>query len=135
MSIRIVLADDHAAWRQHLRATLADESDVQVVAEAADGQAALHLVHALVPDLVLIDVIMPQLSGIEATRRILAAHPAVQALALSMHADRRFVESMLRAGASGYVLKERVFTDLVSAIRSVVAGQPYLSPPLRNLGL
>ena len=135
MSIRIMLADDHAAWRQHVQALLVDESDVEFVAEAADGQTALRLVHALLPDLILMDVIMPQLNGIEATRRILAAHPAVQVLALSMHADRRFVEIMLRAGASGYVLKERMFTDLVSAIRAVLAGQRYLSPPLRSLSL
>ncbi len=135
MSIRIMLADDHAAWRQHLQALPADESDVEFVAEAADGQAALRLVHALVPDLILMDVIRPQLSGIEAPRRILTAHPAVQVLALSMHADRRFVENMLRAGTSGYVLKERIFTDLVSAIRIVLAGQLYLSPPLKSLDI
>jgi len=116
MSTRIILADDHTLMRQSLRAILERQSDLQVVAEAEDGLVALQRVQELVPDIVIMDVVMPKLHGLEATRQIVASHPAVKVIALSIHADPRFVAGMLHAGAVGYVLKGHAFDELVSAI-------------------
>ena len=126
MTIRIVLADDHKLFREGMRALLAKERDMDVVAEAGNGRATLQLVDKLSPDVVVMDVSMPDTNGIEATRKIAASHPQARILAVSMHADRRFVAEMLRAGASGYVLKDCASEELVRAIRTSADRQTYL---------
>ncbi len=135
MSTRIVLTDDHALMRQSLRAILERQPDLQVVAEAEDGLVALQRVQELVPDIVIMDVVMPRLHGLEATRQIVASHPTVKVIALSIHADPRFVKGMLHAGAVGYLLKGHAFAELVSAIRTVLTGQRYISPNISGMAI
>jgi len=130
MSIRIVVADDHRIVRDGLAALLAREADLELVGQAEDGHAALRRVRELQPDVLVTDVAMPGLNGIEAIRRIRADHPAVKPLCLSMHGDSRMVMGMIDAGAAGYVLKDCAFDELGRAIRKVMAGQIYLSPDL-----
>jgi len=127
MSVRILLADDHRILREGLRSLLAQQPDMVVVGEAADGEEAVALAGQLRPDLVIMDVVMPGLDGVVATRRIRAEIPATRVIALSMHADRRFVSEMLRAGALGYLLKDSAFEELHQAVRTVMDGRPYLS--------
>ena len=135
MSTRIVLADDHALMRQSLRAILVRQPDLQVVAEAEDGLVALQRVQELMPDIVIMDVVMPRLHGLEATRQIVASHPAIKVIGLSIHADTRFVEGMLHAGAVGYLLKGHAFAELVRAVRTVLTGQRYISPHIPGIAL
>lgn len=135
MAITIVLAEDHQAHRDYLRNKLDQEPDMTVVAQAEDGQAAVRTVQDRAwqnqaPDLVIMDITMPHLNGVEATRQILSSHPSVKVLALSIHDGRQFVEAMVQAGASGYVLKDDIFADLTRAIRAVATGQSYFSPGL-----
>ena len=130
MSIRIVLADDHRILREGLAAMLAREPGFELVGQAEDGHAAVRRVRELQPDVLVSDVSMPGLNGIEAVRRIHADHPAVRAVCLSMHNDSRMVMGMLDAGAAAYVLKDTCFEELASAIRKVMAGQVYLSADL-----
>jgi len=130
MSIRIILADDHKITRQGLRSLLEKQSDMQVVGEAQDGRTAVLQVGQLSPDVVIMDVSMPDLNGIEATRQILSKSPNVKIVALSMHSDLQFVAEMLRSGAAGYLLKDCAFEELAGAIRTVVANQTYLSPTI-----
>jgi NarL family two-component system response regulator LiaR len=131
--IRIVIADDHQLIREGLRGLLDREPDMEVVGEAQDGRAALGLVADLSPEVVIMDVAMPDLNGIEATRKVIAAFPAIRVIALSMHSDKRFVAGMLKAGASGYLLKDCAFSELASAVRTVAAGKVYLSPGIAGL--
>jgi len=133
MSLRILLADDHGIIRQGLRSLLEKQPDMQVVAEAEDGRTALSLVRELVPDIVVMDVTMPNLNGIEATGQIVHEFPEVKVIALSIHSNRRFVADMLKAGASGYVLKECLFDELAQAIRTAAAGGTYLSPRITGV--
>jgi DNA-binding NarL/FixJ family response regulator len=133
MAIRIILADDHPLWRQTLRDWLAPASDLQVVGEAADGQAALRLAQALAPNVVVMDVVMPGMDGLQVTRQLVAHHPASTVLALSLHTDPRLVTGMLEAGAAGYVLKGGGAPEVLRAIRRVAAGGTYLSPAVRGL--
>ena len=121
--MRVVLVDDNAGMREALRALLAEQSDIEVVGEVADGRAAVECVLELRPDLVLMDVAMPGMGGIEATRRVLAGLPSVQVIGLSLHDDRHCVEAMRAAGASGYLLKGRVHEQLAQAMRAVAAGR------------
>ena len=130
--IRIVLADDHVVVRQGFRMILAAQPDLTVIGEAANGREAVELAEQLQPDLVVIDVSMPELNGIEATRRILEAVPRCRVLALSMHRDSVYVREILRAGAHGYLLKDSIDQDLLSAVRSVAQGQGYLSPAVSD---
>ena len=130
MSIRILLADDHNLIRQGLRSLLEKQADIEVVGEAAEGQAALNLAKETSPDIIVMDVSMPGLNGIEATRQIVSDNPEVKVLALSMYADKRFVIGMLRAGASGYMPKDCAFEELVQGIRAIVANEMYLSPTI-----
>jgi DNA-binding NarL/FixJ family response regulator len=127
MSIRILLADDHAIVRQGLHSLLEKEPDIEVVGEAEDGRKALELVKELLPDVVVMDITMPNLNGVDATRQIVHEFPKVKVIALSMHSDRTFVVSMLKAGASGYVLKECLSDELVEAIRTVAGDGWYIS--------
>ncbi|MBI2460697.1 MAG: response regulator transcription factor [Candidatus Rokubacteria bacterium] len=127
---KILLVDDHAIVRAGLRLLLESQSDLAVVGEAASGREAIRAVKELRPDLVLMDVAMPDLNGLEATRRIKAEHAKVQVLALTMHENEQYFFQMLHAGAAGYVVKGAPPEELIGAIRSVTRGEAYLSPPL-----
>lgn len=133
MSIRIIIADDHQIVRQGLSTLLAKEPDMEVVAEAENGRKVVQMAKELSPHIVIMDVNMPDLNGIEATRQILHASPAVKVIALSMHTDRRFVVNMLKAGACGYLLKDCAFEELAHAIRLVMANKTYLSPGVSDI--
>lgn len=125
---RVLLADDHKILRQGLRTLLEQEKDIQVVGEADNGRLSVELTGELAPDVVIMDVAMPDLNGIDATRRITEADPRTRVLALSMHSDGRYVRGMLQAGARGYILKDCAAEELTHAIRTVMAGQVYVSP-------
>lgn len=127
-TIRILIADDHAFVREGTRRILEQEPDLEVVAEAGDGEEAVGLVLDLKPDVALIDVAMPKLDGIEATRRIKALYPAVAVLVLSAYDDDQFVFGLLEAGAAGYMLKSVRGHEIVEAIRAVHAGESVLHP-------
>lgn len=133
MSIKVLLVDDHAIIREGLRSLLEKQPDIEVVADTDDGRKALELVRELSPDIVIMDVTMPRLGGIEATRQITGGFPDVKVIALSIHSRRRFVADMLSAGAAGYILKECLFDELVAAIRAVAAGGRYLSPRITEV--
>jgi two-component system response regulator NreC len=133
MTIKIVLADNHQIIRQGLAQLLAGEPDMHVVGEAEDYRTTLKLIQEFSPQVVIMDISMPELSGVEATRRILSHYPGVKVLTLSMHSDSLFVLNMLNAGASGYLLKDCALEELVKAIRTVVTRKIYLSPNLSNL--
>jgi len=126
--MKVLLADDHRIVREGLKSLLEGQPDLTVVAEASDGRQAVQLARELSPDVVVMDVAMPQLNGIEATRQLAGQDPGMKIVALSMHSDRRFVSEALKAGASGYVLKDGAFDELISAIRAVVSDKVYLSP-------
>lgn len=128
MSLRVLLVDDHQLVREGLRRILEATSDIQVVGEAEDGRAALAAVAEHRPDVVVMDVGMHGLNGIEATQRLRQAHPSVKVVALSAHADKRYVRNMVRAGAAAYVLKESASDDLLRAVRAAAHGEHYLSP-------
>jgi two-component system response regulator NreC len=128
MTIKILLADDHMIVRDGLRSLLERDGDLEVVGEAPNGQAAVELTHGLMPDVIIMDVAMPGMNGIEATVKIMEDRPDAKVIGLSMHGDRRFVTSMLDAGASGYLLKDSAFDELVEAIKAVISGQVYLGP-------
>lgn len=127
MAIRILLVDDHRVVVEGLRALLNDEQGLEVVGLAEDGRTALAMVDQLSPEVVIMDVTMPELSGIQATATLVADHPRTRILALSTHTDGRYVRSMLEAGAHGYVTKQMAGEELVQAIREVAQGRKYLS--------
>src|SRR3990170_5469489 len=133
MSIRVLIVDDHKIMREGLRSLLEKQPDIEVVAEAESAREALKLVEEFMPNLVIIDVVMPSLNGIEATRRILAKVPTIKVIALSMYSDKRFVMEMLRAGASGYLLKDCAFEELDEAIRAVVQDRTYITPRIIDI--
>ncbi|MEJ2069777.1 MAG: response regulator transcription factor [Syntrophobacterales bacterium] len=133
MSIRIIIADDHQIVRQGLKLLLEKESDMEVVGEAEDGRRTVTLAKDLTPDIVLMDVKMPEMNGIEASYQILSEFPNVNVIALSMYSDRRFVLDMLKAGARGYLLKDCAFEELAQAIRLVMAKKTYLSPGIAEI--
>jgi DNA-binding NarL/FixJ family response regulator len=126
--IRIVLADDHALVRQGLKAILDREADLQVVGEAADGREAVQMAATLRPDVVVMDVSMPRLNGIEATRRIVAESPDTRVIVVSMHVGEEYVFALLKAGARGYVLKESPVSEVIDAVRAVHDGGTCLHP-------
>lgn len=133
MSIRILIADDHQIMRQGLKILLEKEPDMEVVAEAEDGRRTVSLVKELIPHVVVMDVKMPDLNGIEASLQILSELPEVKVVALSMYADRRFVTNMLKAGAHGYLLKDCAFEELAHAIRLAMSNKTYLSPGVAEI--
>jgi two-component system response regulator NreC len=126
--IRILLADDHAVVRQGFKMILAAQPDMEIVGEAGNGREALELAGQLQPDVAVMDVAMPELNGIEATRRLADISPRTRVLALSMHKDSVYVREILRAGARGYLLKDSISSDLLAAVRAVARGEGYLSP-------
>lgn len=125
--IRVLLAEDHAIVREGLRLLIEKQPDIELVYEAEDGRAAVEHARELLPDVVIMDITMPNLNGVEATRQITKEFPRIKVIALSVHSNRRFVADMLEAGAAGYVLKECLFDELVQAIQAVSAGKTYLS--------
>lgn len=133
MGIKIILADDHKIVRDGLRTLIQRETDMDVIAEAEDGKIVVKLVQQLLPDLVIMDIVMPSMNGIDATRDILKKHPTIKVIALSMHSDKRFVIGMLEAGASGYLLKDCAFEELATAVRAVMSNQMYLSPRIADV--
>ncbi len=128
MKIKIMLADDHKITREGLHSLLDKQQDMTVIAEAENGRVAVQLAKELSPDVVVMDVSMPGLNGMEATRKIVSGSPSIKVIALSMHSDKLYVSEMLKSGASGYLLKDCAFDELVLAIRMVVVGKTYLSP-------
>lgn len=127
-SIRVIIADDHAILREGIRSMLAQQNDILVVGEAGNGLEALELTARLQPDLVLMDIAMPEMNGIEATRQIVRNYPAVRVLILTQHDHREYIEPVLRAGASGYVLKRSGGLELLQAIRQVIDQGAFLEP-------
>ncbi len=130
MGIKLILADDHKILRNGLRNLLNKLPDVEVIADAEDGRSTVELTRKLSPNLVIMDITMPDMNGIEATRRILSKNPHIKVIGLSMHSDRRFVVEMLKAGACGYLLKDCAFEELANAIHAVMKDQIYLCPPI-----
>jgi len=130
MKIKLLLADDHQIMREGLASLLEKHPDLEVIGQAGEGRAAVSLARELHPDVVVMDIGMPGLNGIEATRQIIATAPGVKVIALSVHAQSPFVAGMLQAGASGYLLKYSAAEELVRAIRLVVQGQTVLSPEI-----
>jgi DNA-binding NarL/FixJ family response regulator len=133
VSIRILLADDHTVVREGMRALLERQTDMTVVAEAADGRDSVRLAEEECPDVVVMDVAMPGMNGIEATRRILAACPRTGIVILSMHQDESYVLRSLKAGAKGYLLKDSPQADVVAAIRAVAQGRSFLSRKISRM--
>ena len=130
--IRILLADDHSVVRQGFKMILSTQADMIVIGEASNGTEAVQLAEQLKPDVAVMDVTMPQLNGIEATRRIGEISPRTRVLALSMHKDAVYVREILRAGARGYLLKDSIDSDMLAAVRAVASGQGYLSPAVSD---
>lgn len=133
--LRILLADDHEAVRTGLRVILDAQQDMEVVGEAADGRAALRLVESLRPDVVVMDVSMPEMNGMKATELIVSGFPRVKVLPLTRHTDSGYIEQLLRAGASGYVLKQSRSEEVVRAVRAIAAGGTYLDPAIADRAL
>lgn len=131
--IRVLLADDHSILSAGLRALLSYYADIKVVGEARDGAEAVDLVAALRPDVVLMDIAMPGMNGIDATRLIREQFPDTRVLVLSQHGERQYVLELLQAGASGYILKRALGSDLVGALRAVADGGTYLHPDVSTV--
>lgn len=133
MTTKIVLADDHKVLREGLKSLLNQQQDFQVVGEADDGQEAVKLTKKLEPDIVVLDIGMPNMNGIQATKHIVDEVPDTKVLALSMHSDHQYVVKMLQAGASGYMLKDCAFEELIMAVRAITAGKFYLSKDVTGM--
>ena len=128
--IRVLIAEDHTIVRQGLSALLRTESDIEVIGEASDGSEAIELAKKLIPDVVLMDIAMRNLNGLDATRNIKKLFPQMKVLVLTMYDNEEIIFQILRAGASGYLIKDSAMTDLVSAIRAIYQGDSYLSPSI-----
>jgi len=131
--MRVLLAEDHAIVRERLRSLLEKQPDMEIVCEAEDGRMAVEQARELLSDVVIMDITMSDLNGIEATRQIINEFPQIKVIALSVHSNRRFVADMLRAGATSYVLKECPLDELVQAIRAVTTGESYLSSKITGV--
>jgi len=131
--IRVLLADDHTILRDGIRALLDDQADIEVIGEAQDGQATVKMTAQLLPDVVVMDIAMPLLNGLEATRQIQRDFPQVRVLILTMHENEEYIRQVLAAGALGYVLKDAAAHDLLGAIRAVYQGEAVLSPAITRL--
>ncbi|MDI3298532.1 MAG: response regulator transcription factor [Bacillota bacterium] len=128
--IRVLLVDDHTILREGIRSLLEEQEDIEVVGEAGDGVEAVELTDRLLPDVVLMDIGLPRMNGVDATQAILRRHPEVRVLVLTMHDNEEYVRTIMQAGASGYVLKRSAARELVSAIRAVNEGHTVLNPQL-----
>jgi len=133
MKTKILLVDDHKILRDGIRSLVKGYDDIEVIGEASDGKTALQMVKELLPDLVVMDISMPDMNGIDATRKIQNEHPDVKVIALSMHHDKQFVSEIFRAGASGYLIKDSAFDELDHAIRVVMSGKTYINPQIASL--
>lgn len=131
--IRVLLADDHTILRDGIRALIDDQADIEVIGEAEDGLSTVKMVAKLIPDVVIMDIAMPMLNGIEATRQIQRDYPQVKVLILTMHENEEYIRQVLAAGALGYVLKDAAAHDLLGAIRAVHRGEAVLSPAITRL--
>jgi DNA-binding NarL/FixJ family response regulator len=131
--IRVLLADDHAILRSGIRALMEDEPDLEVVGEAEDGHEVIRMAAELEPDIVLIDIAMPRLNGLEATRRIMQSNPQAKILILSMHENEEYVRQVFASGAMGYILKDAAVRELLGAIRAIYRGEVVLSPAITRL--
>ncbi|MGH9721571.1 MAG: response regulator [Bryobacteraceae bacterium] len=131
--MKILLADDHKMLRRGLRRILEEHADLEVVGEAADGREAVELAGQLQPDVIVMDIAMPQMNGIEATRQIIQRHPKTSVVILSMYSDENYVVQVLRAGARGYLLKDSAEEELIDAVRAASAGEPFFSPKIAKL--
>lgn len=132
-TIRVIVADDHTMIRSGLRALLDREPDIEVVGEAADGRQAVQKAQELLPHVVLLDIAMPNLNGIDAARQISSKHEGMGIIILSMHADESYVLKALKAGARGYLLKDSSETDVMNAVRAISAGKAYFSPEISRI--
>ena len=135
MSLRILLADDHTLVRQGLRKLLEERPEWEVVAEAGDGREAVRLAEQLKPDICILDVAMPLLNGVEATRHLARRVPSTRILVLSMYSDEAYVAQILQAGAAGYILKDSADVDLIQAVSEVARGKSFFSPPIARVML
>ncbi|MFB0556143.1 MAG: response regulator [Phycisphaerae bacterium] len=133
--MRILIADDHGVVREGMKVLIDNQPDMEVVGEAEDGLMVTQLAKELSPDIVIMDISMPNLNGVEATRLILAENPQTRVIALSVHLDKHFVTQMLKAGASGYVLKSCLFDEVLRALRTVNRNEHYLSPKITDVVL
>jgi DNA-binding NarL/FixJ family response regulator len=133
MSIRILLADDHVVLRHGLSKSLQTEKDFVIIGQADNGHTAVQLARELSPDVIIMDISMPDLNGIEATRQIVKASPKCRVIGLSMHSTKKFIMEMFKAGACGYLLKDCEFDELISAIRTVVTGKNYICPSISGI--
>jgi len=133
MPTKVLLVDDHAIIRQGLSALLEKQPDIEVIGGVEDGRQAVDIARKLAPNLVIMDISMPNLNGIDATRKIVEELQEIKVIALSIHSSRRFVAEMLKAGASGYILKDCLFDELIEAIRTVLGGGIYLSPKITGV--
>lgn len=133
MSIRIILADDHAILRHGLSKLIQQQEDMEVIAQAGDGHSIVDLTRELSPDVVVMDIGMPDLNGIDATMQITRDFPTVKIIGLSMHSGKKFISEMLKAGACGYLLKDCAFEELITAIKTVMEGKTYLSPSIADV--
>jgi len=133
MAIKVLIADDHQLFREGLVNLISSAPDIEVIAEAKDGKEATEKTKTLKPDVILIDIGMPEMNGIEATRILKKQQPQVKVIAVSMHSDRQFVKGILEAGADGYLLKNCTYRQLIEAIQSVVEGKKYLSDDITEM--
>lgn len=131
-TIKVLLAEDHTIVRKGIYSLLADASNIEVVGEAEDGREAIEKVEKLMPDVVLMDITMPNLNGLEATRQIKKQHPEVNVLILTMYTNEEYIFQVLHAGASGYLVKQSAPSELLSAIEAVYRGDTFLSPAISN---
>ncbi len=133
MSLRILIADDHTVVRDGLRAVLEQQPDLRVVAEACDGRECVRLAEEKSPDVVIMDIAMPNMNGMEATRRIVASNPRIAVVVLSMHQDESYVLGALKAGAKAYILKDSARTDVIDAVRATSRGESYLTRKISRM--
>jgi len=133
--MRILIADDHGVVREGMKVLIDNQPDMEVVGEAEDGLMVTQLAKELSPDIIIMDISMPNLNGVEATRLILEENPDIRVIALSVHLDKHFVTEMLKAGASGYVLKSCLFDEVLRALRTVNRSERYLSPKITDVVL
>lgn len=133
MSVSIILADDHRIMRHGLSEAVKNEDDMEVIGQAENGREVISLAKKLSPDVIIMDIAMPELNGIEATRQIIKEHPGTRVIALSMHSNKKLIHEMFKAGAKGYLLKDCEYEELINAVRLVMKDKIYLSPSITGI--